>query len=110
MSNRAIARIRFHQLTFGSLVRIGWICNLFVWVPLWALAAAQSLLGPSNSFVFGDTPASPAQIVIMAVGGALLCALIGGLTLGLGGLVARVVNRVVPFGGIRFRGEVTRPD
>ena len=100
-----LVRIRFYQITFPSLIKIGVICNAFLWVPIWAYFVYIFLAAGETSgveLIYRDGYAHGAQVVMLGVFYALICIVLGTIALILGGVVARMINHLVSFGGISY--------
>jgi hypothetical protein len=93
--------IDFHQLTFGSLCKIGVICNLFVWCPFGLFMGFAGIAGYDVVELDGE-PVTGLAALLTALGVSMAFAILGGIVIGIGGIIARFVNRWVSFGGVRY--------
>ncbi len=96
-----VVTFRFCRLTVGSLFKIGFICNLFVWMPIGIGTGIQAFFG-DGSVTVNEQTVTGFWALIAPVGFTFMFALVAAIILMLGGLLARFVNRWVSFGGIQY--------
>lgn len=98
---KRLVTFRFFHLTLGSLLKIGFICNLFFWMPIGIWVGIGALFGSGN-LMWNEEPVTGFPGFVGGVVMAFVASLIGAIILMLGGIVARLVNRWVSFGGVQY--------
>jgi hypothetical protein len=94
-----LVTVRFHQVTLGSLFKIGWICNLSIWIWLFPLFA----LG--GNFKFNDELLTGFKGFVVSIVISLLLAFIGSIVIGVGGIIARFADRWLPLINLSYIDE-----
>lgn len=98
---KKLVSFRFFHLTLGSLFKIGFICNLFFWMPIGIWVGIGALFGGDN-LTWNEEAVTGFSGLVGGIVMAFASSVIGAIILMLGGIVARFVNRWVSFGGVQY--------
>jgi hypothetical protein len=103
-------RLPFNRLSFGSLIRIGLICNMSLWLPLGFLYGCSAAISPNavkiNNVHVAGIVALPASVLI-----GLIFALAGTLIMTIGAVFTRLAASLLRGQFLTFHPDVPQePD